>query len=111
MHTAEKVIQEIYQLPLEEREKIAFHILTFGIRTAGGNAPETLNLDVWQKELAERPFSLKEASEYLGVSTVTLRRWIKSGKLSGYKIGRAYSFDVLDLKKFKKTFTTGFYRF
>jgi excisionase family DNA binding protein len=64
-----------------------------------------------QNELAERPFSLKEASEYLGVSTVTLRRWIKSGKLSGYKIGRAYSFDVLDLKKFKKTFTTGHYQF
>jgi len=26
------------------------------------------------------------------------RRWTKSGELTGYKIGRAYSFDVLDLK-------------
>jgi len=107
MLTADKVIKEIYQLPLEEREKIAFHILTFGIRTSVGDEIETLDLEVWQKELAERPFSLKEASEYLGVSTVTLRRWIKSGKLSGYKIGRAYSFDVLDLKKFKRSFLTG----
>jgi excisionase family DNA binding protein len=107
MITAEKVIKEIYRLPLEEREKIAFHIMTFGIRTAGGNVLETLNLDDWQKELAEKPFSLKEASEYMGVSTVTLRRWLKSGKLWGYKIGRAYSFDVLDLKKFKKSFLTG----
>ncbi len=107
MLTAEKVIKEIYQLPIEEREKIAFHILKFGLITAGGDAPEILNLEVWEKELADRPFSLKEASEYLGVSTVTLRRWIKSGKLSSYKIGRAYSFDVLDLKKFKKNFVTG----
>ena len=110
MLTADKVIKEIYQLPLEEREKIAFHILTCGIRTSVGDEIETLDLEVWQKELAERPFSLKEASEYLGVSTVTLRRWIKSGKLSGYKIGRAYSFDVLDLKKFKKAFVTGSYQ-
>ena len=110
MLTADQVIKEIYQLPLEEREKIAFHILTFGIRTSVGDEIETLDLEVWQKELAERPFSLKEASEYLGVSTVTLRRWIKSGKLSGYKIGRAYSFDVLDLKKFKKAFVTGSYQ-
>ena len=107
MLTAEKVIKEIYQLPLVEREKIAFHILKFGIRTSGRDELETLSIDVWQKELADRPFSLKEASEYLGVSTVTLRRWIKSGKLSGYKIGRAYSFDVLELKEFKKTFVTG----
>ena len=110
MLTAERVIKEIYRLPIKERKKIAFHILTFGIRTASGDAPETLNLEVWQKELAERPFSLKEASEYLGVSTVTLRRWIKSGKISGYKIGRAYSFDVLDLKKIKKAFATGGYQ-
>jgi excisionase family DNA binding protein len=106
MLTAEKVIKEIYRLPLVEREKIAFHIVNFGIQEYKESL-EPLNLDLWQKELAEKPFRLKEASEYLGVSTVTLRRWIKSGKLSGYKIGRAYSFDVLELKKFKRSFLTG----
>jgi excisionase family DNA binding protein len=106
MLTAEKVIKEIYRLPIAEREKIAFHIISFGIKNAISEKPEPLNLESWQNELAEKPFNLKEASEYLGISAVTLRRWIKAQRLPAYKIGRAYSFEVKDLKKFKKSHLT-----
>jgi excisionase family DNA binding protein len=40
------------------------------------------------------------------VSSVTLRRWIKTGKISAYKVGRAYTFEVMDLKRFKKDHLT-----
>ncbi|MCP4691478.1 MAG: excisionase family DNA-binding protein, partial [Desulfobacterales bacterium] len=39
--------------------------------------------------------------EYLGVSPVTLRRRIKSGRLLAYKTGRAFPFDLKELKRFK----------
>ncbi|MEA3386119.1 MAG: helix-turn-helix domain-containing protein [Thermodesulfobacteriota bacterium] len=45
---------------------------------------------------------MKQASEYLGISSVTLRRWIKTGRISAYKVGKAYTFEVMDLKRFKK---------
>jgi excisionase family DNA binding protein len=66
------------------------------------DSPEVLNLEQWQADIAVKPFNLKEASEYLGTSEVTLRRWVKKGRLTACKAGRAYTFDVLDLKRFKK---------
>ena len=102
MLTAEQVIKEIYRLPMNEREKIARHIIEFGIRMSHHDVPEILDVKEWQNEIASKPFNLKQASEYLGISTVTLRRWIKAGRISAYKIGRAYSLDVLALKEFKK---------
>ncbi|MFH1335098.1 MAG: helix-turn-helix domain-containing protein [Candidatus Zixiibacteriota bacterium] len=56
--------------------------------------------------MARKPFNLKQASEYLGVSSVTLRRWVKTGRIMAYKIGRAYTFDVRELKEFKKSHVT-----
>ena len=106
MLTAEKVIKEIYLLSLKERQKIARHIIEFGIRGARPDAPEILDIKGWQDEIARKPFNLKEASEYLGVSSVTLRRWVKTGRISAYKIGRAYTFDVRDLKELKKAHLT-----
>ena len=102
MLTAEQVIKEIYLLPMNEREKIARHIIEFGIRISHHDVPEILDVKEWQNEIATKPFNLKQASEYLGISAVTLRRWIKAGRISAYKIGRAYSLDVLALKEFKK---------
>jgi excisionase family DNA binding protein len=102
MLTAEQVIKEIYLLPMEERKKIARHIIEFGIRNFHNDVPEILDVEAWQSEIASKPFNLKQASEYLGISTVTLRRWIKAGRISAYKIGRAYSLDVPTLKNFKK---------
>lgn len=106
MITADKIIKEIYLLPLEDREKVVRYIIHFGIKTYPSETPEILNLKEWQDEIAQKPFNLKQASDYLGVSSVTLRRWIKKGRISAYKTGRAYTFDVKNLKEFKKNHTT-----
>ncbi len=106
MLTAEKVIKEIYLLPIEERQKIARHIIEFGIRGPYPDAPEILDIKEWQNEIARKPFNLKQASEYLGVSSVTLRRWVKAGRVLASKIGRAYTFDVRDLKELKRAHVT-----
>ena len=87
---------------MKEREKVVRYIINFGIRTYPSETPEILDLKDWQDEIAQKPFNLKQASDYLGVSIVTLRRWIKKGRLSAYKTGRAYTFNVKDLKDFKK---------
>jgi excisionase family DNA binding protein len=91
---------------MEERKKVARHIVEFGIRSGAKDTPEILDLEAWQNEIAAKPFNMKEASEYLGVSSVTLRRWVKDGRVPGYKIGRAYTFDVTDLKELKKGHAT-----
>ena len=106
MLTAEKVIKDIYLLPIEERQKIALHIVEFGIRGQNQDVPEVLDMKAWQDEIAKKPFTLKEAAEYLGVSSVTLRRWVKAGRVSASKIGRAYTFDVGALKELKKVHIT-----
>jgi excisionase family DNA binding protein len=103
MITAQKVIKEIYLLPMNEREKVARHIIEFGIKGSLPDVPEVLDIKAWQDEIAKKPFNLKQASEYLGVSSVTLRRWVKAGRVLAFKIGRAYTFDVKDLKELKKT--------
>lgn len=102
MQTAENVIESIQQLPEKEKERLAVHILKYGIMGPHQDSPEVLNLKRWQADIAVRPFNLKEASEYLGISEVTLRRWVKRGRLTACKAGRAYTFDVLALKEFKK---------
>ena len=102
MITAQKVLKEIYLLPLKEREKVARYIIEFGIKGPYPEAPEILDIKGWQDEIARKPFKLKQAAEYLGVSSVTLRRWVKTGRIMAYKIGRAYTFDVRELKEFKK---------
>ncbi len=106
MLTAEKVIKEIHLLPIREREKVARHIIELGIKGPHPGVHEVLDIKGWQDEIARKPFNLKQASEYLGVSSVTLRRWVKTGRVLAYKIGRAYTFDVLDLKELKKAHLT-----
>ncbi len=106
MLTAQKVIKDIYLLPVKEREKVARHIIEFGIKGPHPDVPEILEIKEWQDEIARKPFNLKQASEYLGVSSVTLRRWVKSGRILAYKIGRTYTFDVRDLKELKKAHVT-----
>lgn len=39
---------------------------------------------------AERLYTVEEAAEHLCVSKVTLSRWLRSGKIRGVKIGRAW---------------------
>ena len=106
MPTAEKIIKEIYHLPMEEKEKVVRYIIEFGIKGSHHDSPELLNIKEWQDEIACKPFNLKQASEYLGVSSVTLRRWVKTGRVLAHKIGRAYTFDVRHLKELKKAHVT-----
>ncbi len=106
MLTAQKVIKEIYLLPIKERERVARHIIEFGRRGPYPDAPEVLDIKAWQDEIAKKPFNLKEAAGYLGVSSVTLRRWVKAGRVLASKIGRAYTFDVSNLKALKKAHIT-----
>ena len=106
MATAEKVLKEIYLLPMEEREKVARHIIEFGIKDRHPDVPEILDIKGWQDEIARKPFNLKQAAEYLGVSPITLRRWVKTGRVSAHKIGRAYTFDVRHLKELKRSHMT-----
>lgn len=106
MPSTEKILKEIYLLPLSEREKIAHHLIYYGIKSATPDSAEKLDLERWQNEIARKPFNMKQAAEYLGISTVTLRRWVKAGRIPACKTGRAYSFDVLELKQFKKDHMT-----
>ncbi|QTA85568.1 helix-turn-helix domain-containing protein [Desulfonema magnum] len=107
MLTSEKIIREIYLLPLSEREKIAHHIVHFGIKNMPPDMPEILDLDEWQEEIAREPFNLTQASDYLGVSAATVKKWAESGRILFHKVGRTYRFDVRDLKKFKKSLKNG----
>ena len=63
-----KYLKEIYLLPLNERQKVARHIIEFGIRDSHPDVPEILDMKAWQDKIAGRPFNLKQAAEYLGVS-------------------------------------------
>lgn len=42
-------------------------------------------------------YSLKEVADLLGVSRVTVFRWVKSGRLPATKIGNSYVVSVEDL--------------
>ena len=103
MLTAEQLIREIYLLPFPEREKIARHIVCFGINTSSPDIPEKLDMNRWQQEIATEPFNLREASDYLGVSPATIKKWVKEGRITSHKDGKKYRFDVIELKKFRKS--------
>ena len=45
-------------------------------------------------------FSIKQVCARLGVSRMTLRRWIDSGKLPAYKLGRLVRIKAEDLTSF-----------
>jgi excisionase family DNA binding protein len=48
----------------------------------------------------EELLSPEEVGERLGVSVYTVRRWIKEGKLRGFKPGKEYRVRVADLEEF-----------
>ncbi|MBQ2211844.1 MAG: helix-turn-helix domain-containing protein [Ruminococcus sp.] len=47
-------------------------------------------------------FSIKQVCARLGVSRMTLRRWIDSGKLPAYKLGRLVRIKREDLEDFEQ---------
>ena len=95
MITAEKVYKEILEMPLKEREKL------FSVIARKGFEKEFYGHDEVFDEIRQSPFTLKEAAEYLEVAEITLRRWIRAGKLEYKVVGRSYVFDPGELKAYK----------
>lgn len=46
--------------------------------------------------------SAREVADRLGVSVMTVGRWLKSGKLNGYKFGKTVRISEVDLSQFVK---------
>ena len=97
MITAVKVYKDILKMQVEEREKL------FATIARRGFEKDLYTHDEVFDDIRRSPFSLKEAAEYLNVAEITIRRWIKAGKLNYKRIGRSFVFDPDELKKFKKT--------
>ena len=53
-------------------------------------------------EIRLSPFTVKETAEYLEVAEITLRRWIKAGKIRFRRVERNILFDPDELKVSKK---------
>lgn len=54
--------------------------------------------------LHDKWIGLDEAAEYLGIKSVTLRKWIKDGKnVPSHKIGRLWKFKCSELDHWVKS--------
>ena len=95
MLTAEKIYKDIVDMPIEEREKL------FAVIARKGFEKDLYRHDEVFDEIRQAPFTLKEAAEYLEIAEVTLRRWIKAGKVEYKKVGRNFIFDPDELKTVK----------
>ena len=95
MITAEKIYKEILDMPIEEREKL------FAVIARKGFEKDLYRHDEVFDEIRQAPFTLREAAEYLEIAEVTLRRWIKAGKIEYEKVGRNFVFDPDELKTVK----------
>ena len=96
MITAEKVYKDILDMPLKEREKL------FGVIARRGFEKDMYDHDEVFDEIRHSPFTVKEAAEYLEVAEITVRRWIKAGKIEYKRMGRNIVFDPDELKTFKR---------
>ncbi len=96
MKTAQKIYNEILNMSIEEREKL------FAVIARRGFEKDYYNHDEVFGEIRQSPFTIKEASEYLEVAEITVRRWVKSKKIKAKRIGRNIVFSADDLKRFKK---------
>lgn len=55
-------------------------------------------------QLQDKWIGLDEAAEYLGIKSVTLRKWIKEGKdVPAHKIGRLWKFKCSELDEWVKS--------
>ena len=54
-------------------------------------------------DIRQAPFTIREASEYLEVAEITVRRWVKEGALKHKRLGRNIVFDPDELKVFKRS--------
>lgn len=96
MITAEKVYKEIIAMPVRERERL------FAVIARQGFEKDLYTHEEVFSDLRQTPFTVKEASEYLEVAEITVRRWVKDGTLKSEKLGKNIVFDVNALKKVKR---------
>ncbi len=97
MITAEQVFDELVTMPVKEREKLFSMIARFGFEKDAYTHDEVFG------DLNDYPFTIKEAAQYLEVSEITVRRWIKDGTLNpSGKLGRNWVFDADYLSEFKR---------
>jgi len=75
MITAEKIYKKILEMPIKEREKL------FVVIARRGFEKDLYSHDEVFDEIRQTPFTVKEAAEYLEIAEITLRRWIKAGKI------------------------------
>ncbi|MBI4596572.1 MAG: helix-turn-helix domain-containing protein [Candidatus Tectomicrobia bacterium] len=94
--TADKIYQEILELPVKERVKLFAAIARHGFEKDLYTHQEVF------EDLRQQPFTIKEAADYLEVAEITVRRWVKKERLRAMKIGQNIVFDVEELKRFKK---------
>ncbi len=85
-------------MPVEEREKL------FGAIARQGFEKDFYSHDEVFGDIRQTPFTIKEAAEYLEVAVITVRRWVKEGRLKAKRIGRNLVFDVAHLKTLKSSF-------
>ena len=94
--TAEKVYKQILDMPLKGRDKLFSVIARRGFEKDFFSHGEVFD------DIRQTPFTVKEAAEYLEVAEITMRRWVKAGKIGFKKVGRNTVFDPDELKAFKK---------
>ncbi len=100
MMTAETIYNEIISMPVAEREKL------FSLIARKGFEKDYYTYEEVFDDLPNT-FTIKEASAYLEVAEITVRRWAKEGKLPFTKIGKNFVFFVDDLRKAKMFRTRG----
>jgi len=71
-------------------------ILLSNIDANGG----TNSMTDQRKRLAKRLYTIKEAAEYLGRSTWSMRELVWAGKIPFIKDGRKFYFDIKDLDEY-----------
>ncbi|MFR9054287.1 MAG: helix-turn-helix domain-containing protein [Acidaminococcus intestini] len=60
-------------------------------------------------ENKERWMNIDEVAEYIGVSPVTVRYWLRSGKnLPGKRVGRQWRFRIKDIDEWIKSGKSNF---
>jgi len=96
MITAEKVYEDMLQMPVEEREKL------FSVIARQGFSKDKYTQKEVFEDIRRSPFTVKEAAQYLEISEITLRRWIKAEKIPFQRVGRNILFDADELKASKK---------
>ncbi len=104
MITAEKIYKEILEMPVKEREKL------FTVIAKRGFEKDLYTNDEVFDDIRLIPFTIKEASEYLEVAEITIRRWVKDGILKSKRIGKNIVFDADILKEFKRKRRATYFR-